>query len=162
MAAPIDPQSRIKELETKLKKAKLDLDTTKRELGAAVAAGKEKDTKISQLQSEVATLVQKNIDLEKALDDIKKVRPKMKVEDVARQLSKELETLRSEAQQKSTEGTPSVMVDQIEVEIKGGIDLKDGVHLTQLLAQEVSPQTVSTVKFVLRPMPVIKIVDEST
>ncbi len=159
---PIDPelQKKLNDLELNLQKARLNSEAQKKELERAESVGKEKDIEISQLKSEMATLVQKNMDLTKALDEVSKARPMIKVEELARQLREAVESLNNEAKQKSKEGKGQVLVDQFEVEIKGGIDVKDGIRLTQLQGNEVSPQSVSTIKFALRQIPIVTIVDD--
>lgn len=153
-------QKRLTDLELNLQKAHLNIEEQKKEFERTAVSIKEKDMKISQLQSEVAALSQKNLDITKALNDVTKVRPTIKVEELARQLGEAVQTLNNEAKQKAKEGKAQVLVDQFEVEIKGGIDVKDGIRLTQLQGQELSPQSVSTIRFALRQVPVITIVDE--
>jgi uncharacterized coiled-coil protein SlyX len=160
MPVPIDPESRIKDLETSLARVERDLETAREERDLAQAVGREKDARISLLEPQLAAAVLRIVELERALSEIKGDRPKMRVDELARQLGQQLEALNTDAQRRTKEGASAIGLDRIDVEIKGGIDLKDGVQLTELLAQEVSPQTVSTVKFTLYPMRSVRIVDE--
>lgn len=153
-------EKRLNDLELKLQKAHQEIEAHKKELEKSAASIKEKDMTISQLQSEVAALAQKNLDFTKALDDLTKARPMIKVQELACQIREAVETVNNEAKRKLKEGEAQVLVDQFEVEIKGGIDVKDGIRLTQLQGQEISPQSVSTIKFALRQVPTVKIVDE--
>lgn len=156
-----ETQKLLSELQENLKKVRLESDLQKKALLSFEAAGKEKDTIISQLQIAVTSLTQENLNLKKELEEKPKSRPAIKVEELARHLQTAVETLNSEAKQRSVTGRDQYMVDQFEVEIKGGIDVADGIRLVQLQAQELSPQSVSTVRFALRPVPSIKITEES-
>ena len=158
----IDPelQKKLNDLELNLQKFQLNSEAQKKELVRAESVSKEKDIEISQLKSEMFALAQKNLDLTKALDDVAKARPMIEVGELARQLRGTIETLNNEAKQKSKEGMAQVLVDHFEVEIKAGIDVKNGIRLTQLQGQEISPQSVSTIKFALRQVPIVTIVDD--
>jgi predicted HNH restriction endonuclease len=160
---PIDRelQKKLNDLELNLKKAHQEIEAHKKEVKKSAVSIKEKDMKISQLGLEMAALIQKNLDLANALEDVTKARPMIRVEELARQLRETVLTLNKEAKQKSMEGNEQVLVDQFEVEFKGGIDVNDGIRLVQLQPPELSPQSVSTIKFALQRVPVIKIVDDS-
>jgi hypothetical protein len=159
---PVDPelQKRLAETEQNLKRTELERDSHKLELEKSTSAIKDRDLKISQLQADIAVLTQKNLDFTKTIGDTEKARPMIKVDDLARQLGDAIQTINEEAKKKLIEGKAHVLVDQFEVEIKGGIDVKDGIRLTQLQGQELNSESVSTIRFALKQIPVITIVDE--
>lgn len=156
---PTSDSKLVKELNTlksEIKIANLKIESTNKELETARSVIEKKNKNIIQLQEEIATLIQKT----NTFEDANKERPMIKVDDLTRQLCEIVETINNEATQKSIENKPKILVDQFEVEIKAGIDVKDGIHLTQLQGPELSPQSVSTIKFSLRQAPVITIVDD--
>ena len=55
---------------------------------------------------------------------------------------------------------PGMLVDSVEVEVRGGLDLQDGLHITQLPASALGAQSVSLLKFNLRSASALKIVDD--
>ncbi len=158
---PIDPelQKKLSDLEIDLRKAQLSIEAQKKELVKAESDSKEKAVEAAQLKTEMAALVQENLKLKSALNDVNKARPMMEVGELARQLRETVLTLNSEAKQKSKEG---MLVDQFEVEIKGGLDVTKGIRLVQLQPQELSPQSVSTFRFALQRVPTVRIADDST
>ncbi len=156
-----DPRRKLPETVLSAQKVQAEIEALAKKLEVAIFAINEKDVKVSQLESELKVLIQKNLELAAALDKAKNVMPAMKFEELARQLRGELETLNSEPQQKLPVGTSRVMVEQVEVEIKGGIDFKDGINLTQLRPQEITSENISTIRFALRPATSITIVEET-
>ena len=58
--------------------------------------------------------------------------------------------------------TSGMLVDSVEVEVRGGIDVQDGLHITQLPASALGVQSVSVLKFNLKPASVLKIVDDDS
>ena len=139
-----------------------ELEAYKREHKKIEAADKEKDAQISRLGTDLTDLTQENLKLTRALEETLKHRPSISIDELVGQLRTSLETLNEEARQRPQQGREQILVDQFEVEIKGGIDLKDGFRLTQLQGQEISPQSVSTIRFALRPSPVVTTIDDST
>ena len=160
MPPPIDPDTlrRINELEINLQKARLEVDTQKRELDRSVAALKEKDAKLVAMEAEVAKLAQKSLDLTRTIEVLTQARPRIKIDELAKNLQSALESINEEARKKSAAGKLSTMIENFEVEVKGGLDLKNGIHLTQ--PQEVSAQTVSTLRFALRPVVSVRIAED--
>lgn len=153
-------------LQEQLKKARLDLQEARlrlagydRELGQSKAALAQRDARILQLERELATAAQKILDLTKKLGDLTKARPTITVDELARQLRASVETLNSEVREKAAGGA-RLVVDAFEVEIRGGLDFRSGIRLTQLEPQEISPHSVSTIRFALRPVPVVRIAED--
>lgn len=159
--SPIDPatQKRLDDLEANLSKANLNTANLQKALDAAQLSAKTRDDTIAQQQAQITALTQKNLEITKTLEDIAKARPALKVEDLARQLRDSLEILNEEVTKKAQAGRPPVFIDNLEVEIRGGVDFTDGVRLTQIQGQELTPDSVSTIRFTLKPLTTIKIVD---
>lgn len=143
-------------LKLNLENANIKIEAQNKELEKISADLKEKDNIIARLNQQIAVLLVKTA----ATETSTAPRPMIKIDDLARQLCSTIETLNNEARQKSTVSQPKIVVDQLEVEIKAGIDVQNGIHLTQLQGQELSPQSVSTVKFALRQAPVLKIAED--
>ncbi len=110
----------------------------------------------TNLKKELRTAVQKNIRLEKELERLRRARPMLKVDNLAGHIRSSMEKLNEEARK----GKVRTVIDSLEVEIKGGVSLENGVQITQLLPDETGPESVSTIRLVMRPAPNIKIVDE--
>jgi chromosome segregation ATPase len=153
-------QKKLKALEVKLEKAQSSYEVQEKKLNSSLSIINEKESTISKLQSEISVLAQKNFELLQNPDISTKERPMIKFEELARQFQGSVSALNSEAKQKSKGGDEHLVIDQFEIEIKGGLDLKDGIRLTQLQGSELSPESVSTIRFALRQVPVISIIDE--
>lgn len=152
------PTSLLKELEAKLRSAESQLG----ELSAkSTALQKQLEAKLLAAESQLGELLAKNTALQKQLDALSQSRPRIGVENLLEQFRNNLDGI-NKAVTEGTEGEKRrVVVDQMEVEVKGGLELKGGIHLTQLLPQEVTPASVSTIRFSLRPTSTIKIVEEA-
>ncbi len=150
-------QTRMKTLQNDLNKRMREIETVQNRLNRAQEVVKAKTLENTNLKKELRTVVQKNIRLEKELERLKRVRPMLKVDNLAGHIRSSMEKLNEEARK----GRVRTVIDSLEVEIKGGVSLKDGVHITQLLPDETAPESVSTIRLVMRPAPNIKIVDES-
>ena len=145
----------------RLEACRKELEAYQRELQKAAASDKEKDAQILRLGSDLSDLTQKNLELTSAFGEATKGRPSISIDELVGQLRTSLETLNDEARQRPQPGKARILVDQFEVEIKGGVDLKEGFRVTQLQGQEISPQSVSTIRFALKPVPVVTIIDDS-
>jgi uncharacterized FAD-dependent dehydrogenase len=121
---------------------------------------KELEAKLLTAQSKLADLSLKNAELQKQLDTVSQSRPHIGVDKLLEQFRNNLDAINKVGTEARTGGKRSVVVEQMEVEVKGGLDLQGGIQLTQLLPQEVTPESVSTIRFSLRPASTIKIVDE--
>jgi DNA repair exonuclease SbcCD ATPase subunit len=150
------PTFLLKELEAKLLAAESQLG----ELSAkSTAIQKQLEAKLLAAESHLGELLAKNTALQKQLDAVSQSRPRIGVADLLQQFRNNLDGINKAV----TEGREKrgVVVDQMEVEVKGGLELKEGIQLTQLLPQEVTPASVSTIRFSLRPTSTIKIVEET-
>ena len=55
-----------------------------------------------------------------------------------------------------------VFVDDLQVELRAGLDVADGLHIVPLAGAQLTPESVSTVRFTLRPSPRIQIVEDDS
>lgn len=106
-----------------------------------------------QLAAQV-TLVQ---DLRTELDRINTATPKIRVQDLVQQFKSNVDLINTQVIQGKTAG---MVVDNVEVEVRGGIDVSSGLQITQLPASQLGSSTVSTLKFNLRPTIALRIVDD--
>ncbi|MEN3367928.1 MAG: hypothetical protein V7609_71 [Verrucomicrobiota bacterium] len=147
-----------KQLEIKLATAESRLG----ELSAQnLALQKQFETKLNSAESKVGELSAKNIELQKKLDAISQSRPRIGVETLLEQFRNNLDGINKAVTEAGSGEKRGVVVDQMEVEVKGGLELEGGIQLTQLHPQEVTPASVSTIRFSLRPASTIKIVEEA-
>jgi len=107
--------------------------------------------------AQIAELSNTNRALQAQLDKLTVNRPKIAVDDLVRQFSSGIEKLNTEARKI---GGSTMLVDNLEVEIKGGIDVTAGLRITQLPESAINAESVSTMRFTLRPSTVIRMVDD--
>ncbi|HPJ30117.1 MAG TPA: hypothetical protein PLZ42_01860 [Methanothrix sp.] len=82
----------------------------------------------------------------------------MKFSNIAKQLQKSVAQLNESAKEV---GEHAFGISDLDAEIKGGIQMvDDDLHLSQLPQDAIKPESVSTIRFSLRPIPVIKLVDD--
>ena len=82
-------------------------------------------------------------------------RTSISFDDFAKQLRASVENLNNQVR----EGISQIMIDQMEVELKTGLDFTDKVKLNTLLPQELKPEGLSTLRFTLRPVTTLKLPD---
>jgi uncharacterized protein (DUF3084 family) len=131
-------------------KQKVQLDATKAELV-------KRDETITASNRQIAELLSANADLKKQLERVTVDRPKIAVDDLMRQFSSSVERLNADAR---TVGGTAFLVENLKVEIKAGIDVSNGLRLSQLPESAIGVESVSTLSFALKPNPVIRIVDD--
>ncbi|MGR0482080.1 MAG: hypothetical protein ACTFAL_11935 [Candidatus Electronema sp. V4] len=85
-------------------------------------------------------------------------RKMMKVDQLVSGFRTQIESLNAEAIRKQVGG--SMLIENCEVEIKGGLDITDGIQLITLAESALGANTVSTLRFSLRPAPVVHIADD--
>lgn len=160
---PPDPESleRIRRLEGDLLRARGEAEEFRRHVSEHKAALRDRDREVGELRTNAGRLSQEILDLKRQLEESRAARPSAKVDDIARHLRSVVTVLEAEAREDNRAGKPSVLVEALEIEIRGGITLKDGVHITELLPQEIRPESVSKMRIALRPLTTIKIADET-
>jgi hypothetical protein len=121
---------------------------------------KETRFQLASAESKLGDALARNLELQKQLDALSQTRPQMGVEKLVEQFRTSLDGINKAVMETKDAEKRGVVVEQMEVEIKGGLDLQQGIQLTQLLPQEVTPASVSTIRFSLRPVSTIKIVED--
>jgi hypothetical protein len=120
---------------------------------------------ISRLKAEKENLLNLNKDLQKRVDIISArvieksenpepitSRNKLPIEDIAQMVKDSVANLnRIDRTRESTEDTDYI-VEDFEVEIKGGVTVDNRLQFTELTSNELGPQSVSTLKFKVRPI----------
>ena len=159
---PIDPRKplvdpeQLKKISLELNDANNKIKTLATELGDARRSLANRDREIEQAQAAISRLTLEISELKDRLGKPNVSLPKMKIEDFAK-------TVRSAVEKLNGEINPDLggmRIDSMEVELKSGVDITDGVKLTQLGPAMLSPESVSTFRFTLHPAVAIKIAEE--
>ena len=83
--------------------------------------------------------------------------PKIGVQDLVSQFKGNIDRINADVISRKSTG---MLVDSVEVEVRGGIDVTDGLRITQLPASALGVASVSVLKFNLRPTSALKIVED--
>jgi FtsZ-binding cell division protein ZapB len=116
-------------------------------------------TEIEKLRKEVATQAGRAQDLSDKLAQLQTAIPKIGVQDLVNHFKTNIDSINADVVSQKTSG---MLIDSVEVEVRGGIDVSDGLHITQLPASALGVASVSVLKFNLRPTSALKIVDDDT
>ncbi|MFH0808994.1 MAG: hypothetical protein V2A77_00765 [Pseudomonadota bacterium] len=156
--------ARMQEWQAKVKASEQQAVESRAQAGAAQSAVtimsrrlKDSEAGLAEAKSALAQLAAERDELRGRLEAGGKARPGIEVNDLLRQFRSHLEEVNQELMRQPG---PRVVVEKMEVELKAGVDLQKGIRLTQLEAPEMSPRSVSTVRFSLRPAAGIKIIDD--
>lgn len=122
----------------------------------------QKNQDISVREARIAELLTANQDMRRQLDDAAKVQPKIRIDSLVNQFRGDIEKINREALAQVNTNAQAMIVDNLEVEVKGGIDVSEGVRITQLPDSALSAQSVSTLRFKLKPLTVIRMVDDDS
>jgi len=114
------------------------------------------------LQSHLTNIMAERDDLQSRLEDLQGDSPRMEVNALLEQFRHDLADLNWRALHPSEaeRDQPRVVIERMEVELKAGLDLAQGVQLVQLRGQEGAPENASVVRFTLRPATRIEIVED--
>lgn len=96
------------------------------------------------------------------IDDFKKSSPPaIKVDDLTTTFKETLRNMQRETGKAEKPGEAGYIIDKFEVEMKAGLDLRDGgIKLVQPAAAELKPESLSTVRVSFKAKPKIKIAEE--
>lgn len=83
--------------------------------------------------------------------------PRIKVQDLVGQFKTHIDRINTDV---ITQKATGMLIDHVEVEVRGGIDVRDGLHLSPVAGAALSADSVSTLKFNLRPATALRIVDD--
>jgi TolA-binding protein len=116
-----------------------------------------RNTEIASLRKELATQAGRVQELSDKLVKIETTVPRIGVQDLVSQFKGNIDRINADVLTRKTTG---MLVDSVEVEVRGGIDVSDGLHITQLPAAALAAESVSVIKFNLKPSSALRIVDE--
>lgn len=128
------------------------------QLGTATQDVLSRDTELISLRKELAKQAERNESLSTELVNIKTETATIGIQDLVSQVKLGVDRINTEVLSSKTIG---MLVGGVEVEVRGGLDVKDGLKITQLPAAALGEHNVSVLRFNLRPSTPLKIVDES-
>ena len=117
----------------------------------------ERNTEVQGLRKELAVQAGRVQELKDKLAQIETKMPKIGVQDLVSQFKGNIDRINADVISRKSTG---MLVDSVEVEVRGGIDVSDGLHITQLPPSALGVQSVSVLKFSLRPTSALKIVED--
>ena len=115
------------------------------------------NTELQSVRKELATEVTRAQELRERLDKIDLNPPKISVQDLVSQFKGNIDRINAEVISRKTEG---MLVDSVEVEVRGGIDVSNGLHISQLPPSALVASSASVLRFNLRPSSPLKIVED--
>ncbi|MBR0657007.1 hypothetical protein [Plastoroseomonas arctica] len=122
------------------------------------ASTKTQTAELQQVRESLASALSRNQALSDRITALETTTPKIAVESLVTRFKADVDKINREV--RANPGLAGMLVDSVEVEIKGGLDVSDGVAITQLPAGALTAGNASTLRFNLRPGPVLRIVDE--
>jgi hypothetical protein len=134
--------------------ANSDLTRRTLETDKALAA---RATELESVRKELATQAGRVNELSDKLAALQAAPPKIGVQELVNHFKTNIDSINADVISQKASG---MLVDSVEVEVRGGIDVQDGLHITQLPASALGVQSVSVLKFNLRPSSALKIVDD--
>jgi seryl-tRNA synthetase len=120
----------------------------------------EQSRTVQQFQNQLAELVSKNKELQDKIDNINKAIPRMKINQLVEGFRSQVAEINKAVLTRQVPDQPPVLVEQMEVEVKGGLDVSEGLQFAQLRPDQLGPGSVSSVRFTLRPASIVKLVDD--
>ena len=123
----------------------------------AIRLATARSDEITGLRKELATQAGRVQELSDKLAQIEIKVPKIGVQDLVSQFKGNIDRINADVISRKTTG---MLVDSVEVEVRGGIDVSDGLHITQLPPSALGVASVSVLKFNLRPTSALKIVED--
>ena len=118
------------------------------------------DTQLKASKTNIEQLINEKQDMTRLVDELKKATPTVKVEDIASVFKKTLRSIQREVKEPEKPGEMGYIVDKFEVEMKSGLDLKEGIKLVQPTAAELKPESLSTIRISFKAKPKLKIAEE--
>lgn len=148
----------------KLRDTEIDrLGSVNRELqGRATEVQQSLAARVTELEAtrkELAVQAGRVQELTEQLQRLQAAPPKIGVQDLVSQFKGNIDRINADV---ITQKVPGMLVDSVEVEVRGGIDVQGGLHITQLPASALGEQSVSVLRFNLKPATVLRIVDDAS
>jgi predicted nuclease with TOPRIM domain len=113
----------------------------------------------SMLNANMINLLNEKRTLEEQIENLKKKSPSISIEDMTQSISKALKST-SETLSKDVTSKTEYYVEKFEVELKSGLDVTEGLKIIQPLHGQLTPESLSTVKFTLNSRPKLTIAKE--
>ena len=132
-------------------------DALQREVDQANRLALTQKQEVAGLQKELAVQAGLVQELKGRLEQAEVKLPKIGVQDLVTQFKTDVDRINADVLSQKTAG---MLVDSVEVEVRGGIDVTNGLHITQLPVAALGAQSVSVLKFNLRPTSALKIVED--
>ncbi|MBE0516488.1 MAG: hypothetical protein IBX41_03720 [Methanophagales archaeon] len=126
------------------------LEKDKAELSLQLKASKEN----------IERLINEKQELTKRIEGLERATIEVKVEDLASAFKKTLKSIQRDVKEPEKPGEMGYFVDKFEVEMKSGLDLREGIKLVQPTAAELKPESLSTVRISLKSRPTLRIAEE--
>lgn len=167
--APATPKERPAALLSPLAAMKKELDEAAKEktklLGMITVLENDKtqlNSQINACKSAIEKFQNDKVQLLRQIDDFKKSSaPAIKVDDLTTTFKETLKSMQRETGKAEKPGETGYIIDKFEVEMKAGLDLRDGgIKLVQPAAAELKPESLSTVRVSFKAKPKIKIAEE--
>ena len=115
------------------------------------------NAELQSLRKELATEVGRAQELRERLDKLDLQLPKISVQDLVGQFKGNIDRINAEVISRKTDG---MLVDSVEVEVRAGIDVSNGLQISQLPASALGANSASVLRFNLRPSSPLKIVED--
>ena len=132
-----DQQARLALSERSLQQRALELEATKSALAEQVNLGRALSEQLAQATQQL---------------------PKIGVQALVGQFRQQIDQVNAGVLAQAGGG---MLVDSVEVEVRGGLDVDGGLHLTQLPGSALSAAALSTLRFNLRPAATLRIADDA-
>ncbi|GEM_PF-5926264 len=116
-----------------------------------------RDTELAGLRKELAVQAARVQELSDKIAQAAIAVPKIGVQDLVGQFKGNIDRINADVISRKSTG---MLVDSVEVEVRGGIDVTDGLQITQLPASALGVASVSVLKFNLRPTTALRIVED--
>ena len=151
------------ELRKRITQLKREVSALEKEKASLEVEVKEFRSELGDHKLSLQTVLNERINLEKQIEDMKKERPSISVEDFASSLGKTLSSVQTEVGRLKKTDETGYVVDKFEVELKTGLDLSkiEGIKLVQPSIAELKPEGLSTIRLSFKAKPKFKVVQES-
>lgn len=117
-------------------------------------------TQINEYKQKLEEVLNDKQNLVNKIEELKKAGPSVKIEDMADVFKKTLASLQRGVKEPEKPGEAGYIIDKFEVEMKSGLDMREGMKLVQPAAAELKPEGLSTVRISFKARPTLKIAEE--
>jgi predicted nuclease with TOPRIM domain len=117
-----------------------------------------KDVDVQKLKETLASEASRAQNLADRLKELETATPKIGVHSLVTQFKGDIDKINREVL--ANRAVAGMLVDNVEVEVRGGIDVSQGLQITQLPPGQLNAVSASTIRFNLKPSAVVRIVDD--